>query len=175
MANMSLCSGLNPCVKPLIFACRSTSYDTGSGSGSGSDNTNFYKLLSLSSNKAGTQEIKRAYRTLALKYHPDVSRDRETTKMFLLLQTAYKTLVDPVSREEYDCALGFGETGYVCVGSTFVDHVGECRRWEGQIVELKKRSSFRCESKEGSWGNRVSFDMIVCSHDFMNGVYVFSF
>ncbi|KAI3712407.1 hypothetical protein L1987_70963 [Smallanthus sonchifolius] len=74
--------------------------------------------------------------------------------MFLLLQTAYKTLVDPVSREEYDCALGFGETGHFCVGRTFADHVGECRRWEGQIVELKKRSIFRCESNEGSWGNR---------------------
>ncbi|KAK1414642.1 hypothetical protein QVD17_30391 [Tagetes erecta] len=146
MAIISLCFGSNPCVKPLIYACKSTSHDT-----------NFYKLLSLSSNKVGTKEIKRAYRTLALKYHPDVSRDQDATQMFLLLQTAYKTLVDPVSREEYDCALGFGEPGHVCVGHTFSDHVGECRRWEGQIVELKKRSSFRSESKEGSWGNRVRY------------------
>ncbi|KAK9060286.1 hypothetical protein SSX86_020990 [Deinandra increscens subsp. villosa] len=151
MASISLCFGSNTCVRPIIFASKSTS-----GSGSGSDNTNFYKLLSLS-NKAGTQEIKRAYRTLALKYHPDVSREQDTTKMFLLLQTAYKTLVDPVSREEYDCALGFEESGHVCVGHRFGDHVGECRRWEDQIVELKRRSSFRSQLKDGSWGNRVRY------------------
>ncbi|KAM0061893.1 putative DnaJ domain, Chaperone J-domain superfamily [Helianthus debilis subsp. tardiflorus] len=161
MANVSLCLGPNPCLKPFIFACKSTSasYDTGSSSGSGSNssNTNFYKLLSLSSNKVGTQEIKRAYRTLALKYHPDVSHDQDTTKMFILLQTAYKTLVDPVSREEYDCALGRGELGHVCVGRVSSDRGGECRRWEGQIDELKKRSSFRSGRKEGSWVNRVRY------------------
>ncbi|KAL8242414.1 hypothetical protein R6Q59_012716 [Mikania micrantha] len=162
MANISLCFGSNTCAKPFILTCKtSASHDTSpgscSGSGSRSNNTNFYKLLSLSSNKAGTQEIKRAYRTLALKYHPDVSRDKDTTKMFLLLQTAYKTLVDPVSREEYDCALGFGEFGHVCVRHTSGDHVGECKRWEGQIVELKKRSSFRFERNDGSWGNRLRY------------------
>ncbi|MFS7996018.1 putative DnaJ domain, Chaperone J-domain superfamily [Helianthus anomalus] len=161
MANVSLCFGPNPCVKLFIFACKSTSasYDAGSSSGSGSNssNTNFYKLLSLSSNKVGTQEIKRAYRTLALKYHPDVSHDQDTTKMFILLQTAYKTLVDPVSREEYDCALGRGELGHVCVSRMSSDRGGECRRWEGQIDELKKRSSYCSERKEGSWGNRVRY------------------
>ncbi|XP_076888240.1 uncharacterized protein LOC143538607 [Bidens hawaiensis] len=159
MANISLYFGSNTCIKPLIFAKRSTyaSHDTSSGSGSGSNKTNFYKLLLLSSNKAGTQEIKRAYRTLSLKYHPDVSHDQDTTKMFILLQTAYKTLVDPVLREEYDCALECGEFGHFCVGRVSVDHVGECRGWEGQIAELKKRSSFRSEHKEGSWGNRVRY------------------
>lgn len=147
MANISLRLGSNPCV----IACRSVSasHDPGSGSGSATD---FYKLLSLSSNKAGNQEIKRAYRTLALKYHPDVSHDHGTTKTFILLQTAYKTLIDPVLREEYDCTLS-------CHGCTFNDHVGEGRRrWEGQIVELRRRSSYRADRKEeGSWGSRVRY------------------
>lgn len=161
MSNISLCYGSNICIiKPLKVACRSTStsHDTDSdlGPGSGS-NTNFYKLLSLSSNKVGTQEIKRAYRTLALKYHPDVCHDQDTTKMFILLQRAYKTLMDPVSREEYDCTLGCHEPGHVFVGSTFADRVREERTWEGQIVELRRRSSFRCERKEGSWGSRVRY------------------
>lgn len=146
MANIPLCFGSNPCAKPLIVACKSTpaSHDTSSYSGW---NSNFYKMLSLSSNKAGTQEIKKAYRTLALKYHPDVSHDQDTTEMFVLLQIAYKTLVDPELREHYDFTLRCREDG----------HVGEARRWEGQIVELKRRSSFRAERKEGSWGSRVRY------------------
>ncbi|PWA92582.1 dnaJ domain-containing protein [Artemisia annua] len=146
MANISLCFGSNPCAKPLIVACKSipASHDTSSYS---SWNSNFYKMLSLSSNKAGTQEIKKAYKTLALKYHPDVSHDQDTTEMFVLLQIAYKTLVDPELREHYDLTLRCRDDG----------HVEEARRWEGQIVELKRRSSFRSERKEGSWGSRVRY------------------
>ncbi|KAI3715780.1 hypothetical protein L6452_22767 [Arctium lappa] len=148
MANISVCFGSNPCVvKPLTVACRS------SASASHHDTAiNFYELLSLSSNKAGAQEIKRAYRTLALKYHPDVYHDEDATKTFVLLQTAYKTLVDPESREEYDRTLRYRESGHVCVACKITDHVGEERRWEGQIAELRKRSS---NHKEGSWGSRV--------------------
>ncbi|KAI3525580.1 hypothetical protein L1887_04467 [Cichorium endivia] len=140
MAVISLRFSSNPCV----IACRSVStlHETGSRS-----TTNFYKLLSLSSSKAGSEEIKRAYRTLVLKYHPDVSHDHDTTKTFIMLHAAYKTLMDPASREQYNCTLG-------CLGSTFTDNVGK-ERWEGQIVELRRRSSYRAERKEGSWGNRV--------------------
>lgn len=152
MANISLCFGYNPCVtgcRSVVSA--SASHDTGSSAGSGSGSTtNFYKLLSLSSSKAGCQEIKRAYRTLVLKYHPDVSHDHDTVKTFIMLHAAYKTLMDPVSRAEYDCTLG-------CHGCTFKDHGGEGRRWEAQIVELKKRSSHRADCMEGSWGSRVRY------------------
>nr|GEV18467.1 hypothetical protein [Tanacetum cinerariifolium] len=146
MANISLCLGSNSCVKPLIVACKSTSASRDTSSCSGS-NSNFYKMLSLSSNKAGTQEIRKAYRMLALKYHPDVSHDQDTTEIFVSLQITYRTLVDPVFREDYDCTLSCKEHG----------HVGEGRRWEGQIVELRQRSSFRAEREEGSWGSRVRF------------------
>ncbi|KAL4588510.1 hypothetical protein LXL04_001401 [Taraxacum kok-saghyz] len=138
MANISLRFG--------TIACKSvsSSHDTCS------KNTNFYQLLSLSSSKAGNQEIKRAYRTLVLKYHPDVSHDHDTTKTFIMLHAAYKTLMDPELRAEYDCTLG-------CHGCRITDDdVGvEGRRWEAQIVELRKRSSYRVDRKEGSWGSRA--------------------
>ncbi|GKB76565.1 chaperone protein DnaJ 20, chloroplastic-like protein [Tanacetum coccineum] len=146
MANISLCLGSNSCVKPLIVACKSTSASRDTSSFSGS-NRNFYKMLSLSSNKARTQVIKKAYRMLALKYHHDVSHDQDTTEMFVSLQIAYRTLVDPILHENYDCTLSCKEHG----------HAGEGRRWEGQIVKLRQRSSFRAESEEGSWGSRVRF------------------
>ena len=56
---------------------------------------NFYKMLSLSDNSATTDEIKRAYRSMALQYHPDVCHDpsmkEESTRMFVQLNAAYKT------------------------------------------------------------------------------------
>ncbi|KAI3715781.1 hypothetical protein L6452_22768 [Arctium lappa] len=149
MVNNSLCFFSNtPCVKPKPFftvtCCKS------SASASHGSNSNFYKVLCLSSKTAGIEEIKRAYRTLALKYHPDVCDDEDATKTFVLLHTAYTTLVDPVSREDYDCTL---------VGCrNQPGHVGERRRWEVQIMELNKRSSTPTYyGKEGSWGSRMSF------------------
>ncbi|OAY32851.1 chaperone protein dnaJ 20, chloroplastic [Manihot esculenta] len=64
----------------------------------------FYDLLRIP--KSGTlSEIKKAYKQLARKYHPDVSppgRAEEYTKRFLQVQEAYETLSDPKSRALYD-------------------------------------------------------------------------
>ncbi|KAJ9538311.1 hypothetical protein OSB04_031044 [Centaurea solstitialis] len=156
MVNNSLCFFSNPpCVnpkKPSLFKVTC--------SRSPSSASNFYKLLCLSSKNAGTEEIKRAYRTLALKYHPDVCDGEDTTKTFVLLHTAYTTLMDPVLRKDYDSRLvGCRDQpgGHVCVGCAFnTDDGGERRRWEVQIMELKKRSSAGY-GKEGSWGSRMRY------------------
>ncbi|KAK7267478.1 hypothetical protein RIF29_20152 [Crotalaria pallida] len=56
----------------------------------------FYKILSLSPKSATMDEIKIAYRSMALQYHPDVchepSMKEESTKMFVQLNAAYETL-----------------------------------------------------------------------------------
>ncbi|ONK73998.1 uncharacterized protein A4U43_C03F1740 [Asparagus officinalis] len=75
---------------------------------------NFYEILSLKSERVGADAIKRAYRSMALQYHPDVcppSKREEHTKMFIELQRAYKTLSDPITRRRYDCHLALGELG----------------------------------------------------------------
>ncbi|KAK4271236.1 hypothetical protein QN277_019958 [Acacia crassicarpa] len=72
----------------------------------GNKTCNFYKLLSLSSEAATMTEIKQAYRSMALRYHPDVCRDtaakEEWTKLFVQLNAAYETLSNRQLREEYD-------------------------------------------------------------------------
>lgn len=64
----------------------------------------FYDLLGIS--ETGSQlEIKRAYKQLARKYHPDVSppdRIKEYTQKFIRVQEAYETLSDPNRRALYD-------------------------------------------------------------------------
>jgi len=61
----------------------------------------YYKLLELSPN-ATASEIRRAYYTLALKYHPDKNATAEAEVMFKAVVQAYAVLSDPEARKEYD-------------------------------------------------------------------------
>ena len=68
------------------------------------DNKKFYELLGVSQT-ASTDEIKKAFRKLALKHHPDRGGDKEK---FQELNMAHETLTDPKKREIYD---QYGEEG----------------------------------------------------------------
>lgn len=59
----------------------------------------FYKLLGVSKD-ASYEEIKKAFRKKAKKYHPDINKEGE--EIFKLLAKAYETLSDPKKRKEYD-------------------------------------------------------------------------
>ncbi len=61
----------------------------------------YYKSLGVSRN-ASQDEIKRAYRKLARKYHPDVSKEKNAEKRFKELGEAYKVLKDSQKRTAYD-------------------------------------------------------------------------
>ncbi len=52
--------------------------------------------------KATADEIKRAYRRLARKYHPDVSKEKDAEERFKEIGEAYEVLRDPEKRAEYD-------------------------------------------------------------------------
>lgn len=63
-----------------------------------------YKTLGISAN-ATTQEIKKAYRSLALQYHPDKNQDNTySAAIFREIQEAYDTLSDPRQKIAYDNA-----------------------------------------------------------------------
>lgn len=62
----------------------------------------YYKILELDKN-AGTDDIKKAYRKLARKYHPDVNpNDKEAQKKFQQINEANEVLSDPEKRKKYD-------------------------------------------------------------------------
>ena len=60
-----------------------------------------YKILGLSS-AATREEIRRAYRVLARRYHPDVNPGNATAEKFRQISRAYEVLSDPEKRKQYD-------------------------------------------------------------------------
>jgi len=61
----------------------------------------YYDILGVS-RKADANEIKKAYRKLAKKYHPDVNADAEAKQKFAEVQEAYDVLSDDEKRKLYD-------------------------------------------------------------------------
>jgi curved DNA-binding protein len=61
----------------------------------------YYKIMGVARD-ASQDEIKRAYRKLARKYHPDVSKEPEAEARFKELGEAYEVLKDPEKRVAYD-------------------------------------------------------------------------
>src|SRR5437899_2890012 len=61
----------------------------------------YYAVMGVD-RKASAEEIKNAYRKLARKYHPDVSKEKDAEEKFKELGEAYETLRDPEKRAAYD-------------------------------------------------------------------------
>jgi len=62
----------------------------------------YYKVLGISKT-AGTEEIKKAYRKLARKFHPDLNPDdKEAHRKFQEINEAHEVLSDPEKRKKYD-------------------------------------------------------------------------
>lgn len=61
----------------------------------------YYSILGVE-RSAGAEDIKKAYRKLARKYHPDVSKDPAGEEKFKEVAEAYETLKNPEKRAAYD-------------------------------------------------------------------------
>ena len=75
-----------------------------------------YEILGVSKEATET-EIKKAYRALSLKYHPDRNSDPEATEKYKGINEAYEILSNAQTREKYNMELEFG--GKVHMGGPF--------------------------------------------------------
>lgn len=66
-----------------------------------------YETLGISKD-ANETEIKKAYRTLSLKYHPDRNPDPSVQETYKAINDAYDILSDPQTKQQYDHELQFG-------------------------------------------------------------------
>lgn len=69
----------------------------------------YYQIMGVPEG-ASADEIKKAYRKLARKHHPDLNKDDDASDRFKELAEAYEVLKDPTKREEYDQLRKYGAT-----------------------------------------------------------------
>ncbi len=67
----------------------------------------YYKIMGVPEDTSA-DEIKKAYRALARKHHPDLNKDTDSAEKFKELGEAYEVLKDPAKREEYDQLRKYG-------------------------------------------------------------------
>lgn len=131
----------------------------------------YYQILGVTE-KADAEEIKRVYRKLAFKFHPDrnPSNKKESEDRFKEISEAYYVLSDPKRREEYDL---FRRVGYTrgqefrgASGFNFEDllnrlRTGQGRRGASQFSDLDDLFGDMFSFSSGRSGNGPQGERVV--------------
>ena len=141
--------------------------------------TDYYEVLEISRDATGA-EIKKAYRKLALKYHPDRNPDdKESEEKFKLINEAYQVLSDDEKRAIYDrygkeglngqgVGSGFGSAGMDDImdifnsffgGGSFGGGFGERKRDPSQRYALDFEVELTLAFNEAVFGSQKEIDL----------------
>ena len=138
----------------------------------------YYEVLGVAKN-AGDGEIKKAYRVLAKKYHPDMNPgDKEAEKKFKEASEAYAVLSDSDKRRQYDqfghAAFeggGAGGGGFDFSGMDFGDIFGDIfgdffggssrRSSNGPMKGANVRASVRITFEEAVFGCEKELELVL--------------
>ncbi len=120
--------------------------------------SDYYKTLGVS-REASLDQIKKAYRELAFKYHPDRnSGNSEAEEQFKRINEAYSVLGDPSKKTRYDLG-GYSDTsnpwGNQAQGNynPFGTQQGSDPRWTGQYTW----NWYGTSGSSGTWGQRPEY------------------
>ena len=92
----------------------------------------YYKILGVDK-KAGADDIKKAYRKLALKWHPDKNpNNKSAEEKFKKISEAYAVLSDKEKRRQYD---DYGSAGFQQRSGDVVAQVPEPQGGAAQVLQ----------------------------------------
>lgn len=106
-------------------------------------NNNYYEILGVSKN-ATEDEIKKAYKKLALLYHPDKLKGEKGTHHFQKINQAYQILSDPKKRMLYDCeqdSFGLGEEVMNTLLSVFMNLINQYKNNKPKSYKKKEATN----------------------------------
>ena len=116
----------------------------------------YYEVLDVPKN-AGEEELKRAYRKLAMKYHPDKNPgDKEAEERFKEASEAYEVLRDKEKRELYD---RFGHEGLQGTGFRGFGGFEDIFSSFGDIFEDFFGFGGKRQRNRGRLGNNLRYDL----------------
>ena len=128
----------------------------------------YYEMLDVS-HDASSKDIKKAYRALALKYHPDKNPDNEESEVkFKQISEAYSVLSDIEKREKYDKfghdfdGAGSSERGYSDIFNDFSEFFGQ--GFSDFFTEGGKSSR-----RQATKGQPIDTNVEVSLEDILNG------
>jgi molecular chaperone DnaJ len=127
--------------------------------------TDYYKILGVKRD-ASPEEIKKAYRNLAMKYHPDkTGNDPESEKKFKIISEAYETLSDPQKKSAHDNPNPFG--------GGFNPFNREFNQFNGGFDDIFRSSGFGGPRRGGfdktQKGQNINAKIMISLSDVMNG------
>src|SRR4030066_62833 len=138
------------------------------------ENRDYYKILGVTGS-ANEEEIKKAYRKVAMQYHPDRNPgDKESEEKFKTASEAYEVLRDPEKRQIYDQygiegLKGTGFTGFrgfedifSTFGDIFEDFFGfgrTTRRGTRARAGADLRYDMKISFEEAAFGKETEFEL----------------
>tara|TARA_Y100000996_G_C22488713_1_gene629290 strand:+ start:136 stop:1266 length:1131 start_codon:yes stop_codon:yes gene_type:complete len=128
----------------------------------------FYDILGVQKN-ASDDEIKKSYRKLAMKYHPDRNKDnKESERKFKEATAAYEALKDPEKRAAYD---QYGHDAFRQGGMGGGQGFGDFAGGFSDIFEEFFGGGFGGSSRQRGpqRGNDLRYNMSVTLHEAFNG------
>ncbi|XP_010492814.1 PREDICTED: J domain-containing protein DDB_G0295729 [Camelina sativa] len=123
-------------------AYSSSSSSPSSSSASNTGGQNHYAVLGVARN-ATQVDIKKAYRLLARKYHPDVNKDSRAGELFKTIRCSYEVLSNEAARTQYDRALKVEENARfhrVKRQNYTTTEVEDAMKYYNSWVEIRQRS-----------------------------------
>jgi len=131
---------------------------------------NHYEVLGVEST-ATEAEIKKSYRKLAIKWHPDKNKSPEATQVFQKIAAAYDVLKDPASRKEYDNQENAEDNES---NTPDTDEESESSEFKNFDFQKPQYSSYQQQTYESNYGQQNDSSPDFQSSNFNNSDFDYS-